>query len=76
MVYALYVYLMGTESMIKIKIRKRKLFRMMIDISDTINFWFQDKFNLNPKRAVLEKKQDIVTLAELDNTIGKSLGIK
>jgi len=58
------------------KIRKRNLFRLVIDISDKVNIWFQDVFGLNPKRKVLEKKQDFVTMRELDNTIGKSLGIK
>ena len=58
------------------KIRKRNFFRLIIDISDKVNIWFQDVFGLNPKRKVLEKKQDFVTMKELDNTIGKSLGIK
>ena len=58
------------------KIRKRKIFRWLVDTFDTINIWFEDRFNLNPKRIVLEKKQDLVTLEELDNTIGKSLEIK
>jgi hypothetical protein len=58
------------------KIRKRNLFRLVIDISDKVNIWFQDVFGLNPKRKVLEKKQDFVTMRELDNTIGKALGIK
>ena len=58
------------------RIRKRNLFRLAIDISDKVNIWFQDVFGLNPKRKVLEKKQDFVTMRELDNTIGKSLGIK
>ena len=58
------------------KIRKRNLFRIAIDISDKVNIWFQDVFGLNPKRKVLEKKQDFVTMKELDNTIGKSLVIK
>ena len=58
------------------KIRKRKIFRWLVDTFDTINIWFEDKFNLNPKRIVLEKKQDLLTLEELDNTIGKSLEIK
>ena len=58
------------------KIRKRNLFRLVIDISDKVNIWFQDVFGLNPKRKLLEKKQDFVTMSELDNTIGKSLGIK
>ena len=58
------------------KIRKRNLFRLVIDISDKVNIWFQDMFGLNPKRKILEKKQDFVTMRELDNTIGKSLGIK
>ena len=57
------------------KIRKRHLFRLVIDISDKVNIWFQDVFGLNPKRKVLEKKQDFVSMKELDNTIGKSLGI-
>ena len=58
------------------RIRKRNLFRLAIDISDKVNIWFQDMFGLNPKRKVLEKKQDFVTMRELDNTIGKALGIK
>ena len=58
------------------KIRKRNLFRLVIDISDKVNIWFQDMFGLNPKRKILEKKQDFVTMRELDNTIGKALGIK
>ena len=57
------------------KIRKRHLFRLVIDISDKLNIWIQDVFGFNAKRKVLEKKQDFITLKELDNTIGKSLGI-
>ena len=58
------------------KIRKRHLFRLVIDISDKLNIWIQDVFGFNAKRKVLEKKQDFITLKELYNTIGKSLGIK
>ena len=58
------------------KIRKRNLFRLAIDISDKVNIWFQDAFGFNAKRKILEKKQDLVTMRELDNTIGKALGIK
>ena len=58
------------------RIRKRIIFRLAIDISDKVNIWFQDVFGFNAKRKVLEKKQDFVTMRELDNTIGKSLGIK
>jgi hypothetical protein len=58
------------------KIRKRHLFRLAVEIADNVNIWFQDMFGLNPKRKILEKKQDFVTMKELDNTIGKSLGIK
>jgi|TARA_B100000929_G_scaffold107500_1_gene85058 hypothetical protein len=58
------------------KIRKRHLFRFAIDVGDKVNFWFQNVFGLNAKRKVLEKKQDLVTMKELDFTIGKSLGIK
>ena len=58
------------------RIRKRVAFRLLVDGSDKINVRFQDMFGLNPKRKVLEKKQDFVTMKELDNTIGKSLGIK
>ena len=57
------------------RIRKRHLFRLVIDIADNVNIWFQDVFGFNAKRKVLEKKQDFVTMKELDNTIGKSLGI-
>ena len=57
------------------KIRKRHIFRLVIDISDKLNIWIQDVFGFNAKRKVLEKKQDFITLKELDNTIGKALGI-
>ena len=40
------------------------------------NILIQDTFGFNAKRKLLEKKQDFVTMRELDNTIGKSLGIK
>ena len=58
------------------KIRKRNLFRLAVDISDKVNIWLQDAFGFNAKRKLLEKKQDFVTMKELNNTIGKSLGIK
>ena len=58
------------------RIRKRVVFRLLVDGSDKINIRFQDMFGLNPKRKILEKKQDFVTMRELDNTIGKALGIK
>ena len=58
------------------KIRKRNLFRLAVDISDKVNIWLQDAFGFNAKRKLLEKKQDLVTMKELDFTIGKSLGIK
>ena len=58
------------------KIRKRNLFRLLVEISDKLNILIQDAFGFNAKRKVLEKKQDFVTMRELDNTIGKSLGIK
>jgi hypothetical protein len=57
------------------KIRKRNLFRLAIDVGDKVNIWLQDVFGFNAKRKVLEKKQDFVTMKELDNTIGRSLGI-
>ena len=58
------------------KIRKRNLFRLIVEISDKFNILIQDTFGINTKRKLLEKKQDFVTMRELDNTIGKSLGIK
>ena len=58
------------------KIRKRNLFRLLVEISDKLNILIQDTFGFNAKRKVLEKKQDFVTMKELDNTIGKALGIK
>ena len=58
------------------KIRKRNLFRLIVEISDKFNILIQDTFGINAKRKLLEKKQDFVTIRELDNTIGKSLGIK
>ena len=58
------------------KIRKRNLFRLIVEISDKFNILIQGTFGINAKRKLLEKKQDFVTMRELDNTIGKSLGIK
>ena len=58
------------------RIRKRNLFKLIIETSDKFNILIQDAFGINAKRKVLEKKQDFVTMRELDNTIGKSLGIK
>ena len=56
---------------------KRKIFRMLVDIADRVNIWFTTKFNLNPKRRVLEIQQDLyTTMQDLDSTIGKSLEIK
>jgi len=53
-------------------IKKRKIFRWLIDTFDSINFWFEKKLNLNPKRTVMEKKQDMISLKELERTVGKN----
>ena len=58
------------------RIRKRNLFKLIIEISDKFNILIQDTVGFNTKRKLLEKKQDFITMRELDNTIGKSLGIK
>ena len=58
------------------KIRKRHIFRWCVDFADTVNFWLRDRLNLDSKRVILERKQDLVTTKELENTIGRSLGIK
>ena len=52
------------------------MFRKVVDISDRLNIWFKKVFGLDAKRKVLEAKQDLTTMDELDNTIGKALGIK
>ena len=57
-------------------ISKRKLFRKLIDIADHINIWFRGTFNLDPKKELLERKQDLLTMRQLDNTIGKAIGAK
>lgn len=57
------------------KIRKRKIFRWTIDFFDSINFWFRDRLNLDPKRSILEAQQELISVEELERTIGKSLGI-
>jgi len=60
-----------------LKINKRKLFRFLVDVADRVNIWFTSKFNLNPKRRVLEIQQDLhTTMKDLDSTIGKALEIK
>ncbi len=44
--------------------KKREWFRLAIEIADNVNIWFKDTFNIDPKRKVLEKKQDLVTMKE------------
>jgi len=58
-----------------LKIRKRKIFRCLVDTFDGINIWIEDLTGTNAKRKILEAKQDLVTLRELDETIGKHLDI-
>lgn len=58
------------------KLISRKTFRKVVDVSDRLNIWFKKTFGLDAKRKVLETKQDLTTMDELDNTIGKALGIK
>lgn len=57
------------------KIISRKTFRKVVNISDRLNIWFKNTFGLDAKRKVLEAKQDLTTMDELNNTIGKALGI-
>lgn len=57
------------------KIRKRNIFRWLVDTFDGINIWIEDQTGANAKRKILEAKQDLVTLRELDETIGKHLDI-
>ena len=58
------------------KIISRKTFRKVVDVSDRLNIWFKKVFGLDAKRKVLETKQNLITMDELDNTIRKALGIK
>ena len=58
------------------KIISRKTFRKVVDVSDRLNIWFKKVLGLDAKRKVLETKQNLITMDELDNTIGKALGIK
>lgn len=55
---------------------KRKVFRKLIDIADTIDVWFRYRFNYSPKQKALEVSQDNIPLTKLDETIGKALNIK
>lgn len=57
-------------------VSKRKLFRKLIDIADHINIWFRGTFNLDPKKELLERKQNLLTMKQLDNTIGKAIRAK
>ena len=58
------------------KIISRKTFRKVVDVSDRLNIWFKKVFGLDAKRKVLETKQNLITMDEIDNTIAKELGIK
>lgn len=62
----------STRKLLGLKsIRKPTFFKSVVYI-----FGLNAKRKANDKRKVLEKKQDNITMKELDNTIGKSLGIK
>ena len=52
------------------------MFRTLVRWADELNLWIQSISGGNLKRALLEAKQDRVTIEELDRTIGKALGIK
>ena len=56
--------------------KKRELFRKLVAIADTISIWFDSLTGFNAKRKVLEAKQDLVSYKELEETIGKALGVK
>ena len=56
------------------KLISRKTFRKVVDVSDRLNIWFKKTFGLDAKRKVLEAKQDLTTMDELDRTIGKAIG--
>lgn len=56
-------------------IKRRVIFRWLVDTFDGINLWFQGTFNLNPKRKTMEMAQDTVSVYELEQTVGRSLGI-
>ena len=57
------------------KIVSRKTFKRVVNIADRVNIWFTRFTGMNAKRTILEKKQDLTTMQELDNTIGKALGV-
>ena len=57
------------------RIRRRRIFRWCVDTADNINFWVEKRFDLNPKRVILEAQQDTVSLEELERTVGKSLNL-
>jgi len=57
------------------QIRRRKIFRWCVGTADNINFWVEKRFDLNPKRVILEAQQDTVSLEELERTVGKSLNL-
>ena len=54
---------------------RRLLTRRVIAFADTIDIWFRNTFNVNPKQKALELAQDAIPLSRLDSTIGVSLGI-
>ncbi len=55
--------------------RRRKIFRWCVNTADGINFWIEKRFDLNPKRAILEAQQNTVSLQEFERTVGKNLGL-
>ena len=58
------------------KIMSRVMFRRVVNIADTVNIWLSKLTGMNAKRILLERKQDMVSMEELDRTIGGSLGVQ
>jgi len=54
---------------------KGKTFRKLINIADSVDIWFRQRYNVNLKQLALEQSQDRIPLSKLDKTIGKALDI-
>jgi len=48
----------------------------VVNIADTVNIWVGRFTGMNAKRILLERKQDMVSMEELNRTIGKAIGVR
>jgi hypothetical protein len=55
---------------------KNKLLTKLWVMSDRVDIWCKEKFNINPKQRALELKQDLNPNKRINHAIDTALGIQ